>query len=35
LSPGNLSAGEREDRGNGWVLLAFALIGLMSAICRP
>jgi protein-S-isoprenylcysteine O-methyltransferase Ste14 len=31
LSPGNLSAGEREDRGNRWVLLAFALIGLMSA----
>ncbi len=26
---GNLSAGEREDRGNRWVLGAFALIGLM------
>ena len=26
---GNLSAGEREDRGNRWVLGAFTLIGLM------
>ena len=26
---GNLSSGEREDRGNRWVLGAFALIGLM------
>ena len=26
---GNLSTGEREDRGNRWVLLAFALIGLL------
>ena len=26
---GNLSPGEREDRGNRWVLGAFALIGLM------
>jgi protein-S-isoprenylcysteine O-methyltransferase Ste14 len=26
---GNLSAGEREDRSNRWVLGAFALIGLM------
>ena len=31
LSPGNLSSGEREDRGNRWVLLAFALIGLLAA----
>jgi protein-S-isoprenylcysteine O-methyltransferase Ste14 len=30
----NLSAGEREDRGNRWVILAFALIGLLSA-CLP
>lgn len=26
---GNLSAGEREDRGNRWVLAAFAVIGLL------
>lgn len=31
FSPGNLSAGEREDRGNRWVLIAFALIGFLSA----
>jgi protein-S-isoprenylcysteine O-methyltransferase Ste14 len=31
LSPGNLSPGQREDRGNRWVLAAFALIGLLSA----
>ena len=29
FSRGNLSSGEREDRGNRWVLGAFALIGLM------
>ena len=28
---GNLSPGEREDRGNRWVLVAFALIGLLDA----
>ena len=28
---GNLSAGEREDRGNRWVIAAFALIGLLNA----
>jgi len=28
---GNLSPGEREDRGNRWVLIAFGLIGLLSA----
>jgi protein-S-isoprenylcysteine O-methyltransferase Ste14 len=28
---GNLSPGEREDRGNRWVLIAFALIGLLAA----
>ena len=26
---GNLSPGVREDRGNRWVLVAFALIGLL------
>src|SRR5262245_14766494 len=30
LSAGNLSAGEREDRGNRWVLAAFAVIGIVS-----
>jgi protein-S-isoprenylcysteine O-methyltransferase Ste14 len=27
---GNLSPGEREDRGNRWVLVAFSLIGLLA-----
>jgi protein-S-isoprenylcysteine O-methyltransferase Ste14 len=31
FSRGNLSAGEREDRGNRWVLVAFALIGVLDA----
>jgi protein-S-isoprenylcysteine O-methyltransferase Ste14 len=31
FSGGNLSSGEREDRGNRWVLAAFGLIGLLSA----
>jgi protein-S-isoprenylcysteine O-methyltransferase Ste14 len=31
FSGGNLSSGEQEDRGNRWVLAAFALIGLLSA----
>lgn len=31
FSGGNLSAGEREDRANRWVLIAFALIGLLIA----
>jgi protein-S-isoprenylcysteine O-methyltransferase Ste14 len=31
LTRGNLSPGEREDRGNRWVLVAFALIGLLIA----
>jgi protein-S-isoprenylcysteine O-methyltransferase Ste14 len=31
FSRGNLSPGEREDRGNRWVLIAFALIGLLAA----
>jgi protein-S-isoprenylcysteine O-methyltransferase Ste14 len=30
LSAGNLSAGEREDRGNRWVLVAFGVIGLLD-----
>jgi protein-S-isoprenylcysteine O-methyltransferase Ste14 len=28
---GNLSPGEREDRGNRWVIVAFGLIGLLAA----
>ncbi len=28
---GNLSAGEREDRGNRWVLAAFAVLGLLDS----
>ncbi len=28
---GNLSPGEREDRGNRWVLVAFGVIGLLGA----
>jgi protein-S-isoprenylcysteine O-methyltransferase Ste14 len=31
FSAGNLSPGEREDRGNRWVLAAFGLIGLLLA----
>lgn len=31
FSGGNLSAGVREDRANRWVLVAFGLIGLLSA----
>ena len=31
LSEGNLSAGEQEDRSNRWVILAFALLGLLGA----
>jgi protein-S-isoprenylcysteine O-methyltransferase Ste14 len=31
FSGGNLSPGEREDRANRWVIVAFALIGLLSA----
>jgi protein-S-isoprenylcysteine O-methyltransferase Ste14 len=31
FSRGNLSPGEREDRANRWVLVAFALIGLLSS----
>jgi protein-S-isoprenylcysteine O-methyltransferase Ste14 len=32
FSRGNLSPGEREDRGNRWVLAAFGLIGLLLAV---
>ena len=31
FSGGNLSPGEREDRGNRWVLAAFAVLGLLGA----
>jgi protein-S-isoprenylcysteine O-methyltransferase Ste14 len=31
FSAGNLSPGEREDRGNRWVIVAFGVIGLLSA----
>jgi protein-S-isoprenylcysteine O-methyltransferase Ste14 len=31
FSEGNLSAGEREDRANRWVIAAFAVLGLLSA----
>jgi hypothetical protein len=31
FSGGNLSPGEREDRANRWVILVFAVIGLLSA----
>jgi protein-S-isoprenylcysteine O-methyltransferase Ste14 len=30
FTSGNLSSGEREDRGNRWVLIAFAVIGLLA-----
>ena len=31
FTAGNLSAGEREDRGNRWVLAAFGILGFLSA----
>ena len=31
FSGGNLSRGEREDRSDRWVLVAFAIIGLLAA----
>jgi protein-S-isoprenylcysteine O-methyltransferase Ste14 len=31
FSSGNLSSGVREDRANRWVIIAFALIGLLNA----
>ena len=30
---GNLSSGVREDRGNRWVLAAFALVGVLPVSC--
>jgi protein-S-isoprenylcysteine O-methyltransferase Ste14 len=35
FSGGNISPGEREDRGNRWVLVAFGLLGLLSAWLPP
>lgn len=32
FSSGNLSSGEQEDRGNRWVLTAFSMIALASAV---
>src|SRR3984957_13580839 len=32
---GNLSPGEREDRGNRWVIFVFALLGLLIAVLPP
>jgi protein-S-isoprenylcysteine O-methyltransferase Ste14 len=31
FTQGNLSPGEREDRANRWVIVAFALIGILAA----
>jgi protein-S-isoprenylcysteine O-methyltransferase Ste14 len=31
FADGNLSPGEREDRGNRWVLVAFGVLGLLEA----
>jgi protein-S-isoprenylcysteine O-methyltransferase Ste14 len=31
FTSGNVSSGEREDRGNRWVLVAFAVLGLLAA----
>jgi uncharacterized membrane protein HdeD (DUF308 family) len=35
FSGGNLSPGEREDRSNRWVIVAFGLIGLAAAYLPP
>lgn len=35
FSSGNVSTGEKEDRGNRWVLAAFSLIALVNAGPRP
>ncbi len=35
FSSGNLSSGEKEDRGNRWVLTVFSLIALASAFVPP
>lgn len=35
FTEGNLSSGEREDRGNRWVLLAFGVLMLMDSYLPP
>jgi protein-S-isoprenylcysteine O-methyltransferase Ste14 len=35
LTSGNLSSGEKEDRGNRWVFTAFSVVALLSAIVPP
>jgi len=35
FSSGNLSSGQEEDRGNRWVLGAFAILALLSAFVPP
>ncbi len=35
FTEGNLSSGEREDRGNRWVLLAFGVLTLMVSYLPP
>ena len=35
FSSGNLSSGEKEDRGNRWVLTVFSMIALASAFVPP
>ena len=31
FTKGNISSGEREDRSNRWVIIAFVLLGVLSA----
>ena len=35
LTAGNLSTGEREDRGNRWVLAAFGILSILAAYLAP
>lgn len=35
FSNGNVSSGEKEDRGNRWVLTAFSVVALLTAIAPP
>jgi len=35
FSSGNLSSGEKEDRGNRWVFIAFTVVALLSAVAPP
>ena len=35
LTSGNLSSGEKEDRGNRWVFIAFGLLMLATALVPP